>query len=378
MTLRIPGLDAVEPTKVAQYLRAAGWVERQRGLHALVWTLGDGDEELELLLPLDPSFRDYRSRLFDMLQVLSLAEERDPRAVIADIAALAVDTQHFRLLPNLPSGSIALLDVADAIRGVRDLMYAAAHSALENRPMLVQPRKRPQGVHRFVREVRLVAPTAGSFVLTAQVPLEPAQQERFPRQHRPMEPATARAATPNRQVVLQLHRAVRAAHHAAGESLRTGSVEPFAARADEGVSSNLCEAVSLIGRMQPFELRFSWAQSAPLAVQTPRLRFDSHLVEAIGAAAKELPGFAEAEQVEFLGQVVQLNRAEQGSGRVTLMGVLRAAAGEVRGVRLSATLSSDHYDAAVTAHRTQHRVLATGQLRDNHLHPVQSFTLSDN
>ncbi|MEU8300869.1 hypothetical protein AB0C04_26730 [Micromonospora sp. NPDC048909] len=376
MTLQYSDLDAVEPTKVAQYLRAAGWVERQRGLHAVVWTFGEGDEELEVLLPLDPSFRDYRARLFDMLQVLSLAEERDPQAVVADIGALTVDTQHFRLLPSLPSGSIALLHVTDAIRGVRDLMYAAAHFAFDGRPMLVQPRKRPQGVHRFVRDVRLVAPTAGSFVLTAQIPLEQAHRERFPRQHGRTEPVARQDAMSNRQVALQLHQAVRATHRAAGEALRDGSVEPFAARAGEGVSSNLCEAVGLIGRMQPFELRFSWAQSAPLTVQTPRLRFDNHLVEAIDAAAKELPGFAEAEQVELVGQVVQLNRTERGTGQVTLMGVLRAGAREEHGVRLSATLSLDQYDIAVRAHRTQQEVLAAGQLLHNRLYPVQSFTLS--
>ncbi|GIG58523.1 hypothetical protein Lfu02_28950 [Longispora fulva] len=365
MIPRLDDLDALDPENVERYVRSAGWTEQSRAPHASVWTLGVADDELELLVPLDASFRDYRSRLWDGICTLALAEDREPGAILSDISAVAVDTQHFRLLPDLPSGSIGLIEGSTALYGVRKLMFAAAHFATTGQPALVQPTQLAPEAIRFVQTTRLVAPSAGSFVLSVQVPVVA-----------PMSAPDEGTLPFNRHVVLQLHRAISATHRAAGEALRTGGVEPFARLAPEGVSADLCDAVAMIGRQQAFDLRFAWAQVLPAAVTLPRFRFDRHLVDVIRDAARKLPRFVAERDVQLIVQVVQLDRIDRGFGRVTLR--LRAPAGLLRvGARLTANLSPALYEQAVEAHRASRQLRVSGQLRGNHMSTVQSVVLLD-
>jgi hypothetical protein len=349
-------LDAVSPADIARYLAGTGWSQRQRAQHMSVWTTAD--DGFELLLPLNAEYRDYRARLRDAIHTIATAEERPTREVLADVAATTVDTQHFRLLPNLPSGTIALIDIVDVARGVRDLMYAAAHSAAVSGPMLVQPRPRPPEVNAFVREVRLAAPTAGSFVLSAQVPVRGTEPLPF-----------------NRRVVLQLHQAIQATHSAAVEAVRRDSTAPFEEGADKGISANLCEAVALIGRTQPFDLRFAWAQSIPLSRDVSRFSFDQRLIGVIRAAAQELPRLAAESEVVLTARVIRLDRVDQGYGRATLRGGVERPPGYVADVSITATLPPHLYDRAVVAHRERRQVRVVGHLRGTELSRVTSLEI---
>lgn len=365
-------LDALTPTEVATYLASAGWVERQRAPHAVLWTNGEGDDEVEVLLPLNPAYRDYRARLRETVRAIALAEERDVREVLADLAATMVDTQRFRLLPDSPSGTISLVDIVDVTRGVRDLMFAAAHSTVVDSPMVVQPRPRPQEANRFVRGVRLVAPTPGSFVLSVHISLdrsnEPARLPQQASSDPPLRPF-------NRRVALRLHQAIAATCLAADEAAVQDSLLPFIDRTTEGISADLCEAISLVGRSQPFDLRFAWAQSLPAMPGPTGFRFDRRRVNAIKAAAKELPDMATDSDAVVVAQVVRLDRTGQEAGTVTLRGSVESSAGTRSEVRLTASLPPHLYDVAVLAHREHRRIRATGRIRGRELHSVTVLDL---
>jgi hypothetical protein len=355
----LAGLDGVTPADVARYLAATGWSERQRARHMSVWTTAENG--FELLLPFDAEFRDYNARLRDAVHTIALAEERAARDVLADMAATTVDTQHFRLRPDLPSGTIALVDIVDVVRGVRDLMYAAAHATTVDGPMLIQPRPRPPQVNAFVRGVRVVAPAAGSFVLSAQVPIR----------------GDPGSLPFNRRVVLRMHQAIGATHAAAVEAVRRDSVEPFVEHAEDGVSANLCEAVALIGRTQQFDLRFAWARSMPLNRDAPQFSFDQPLIGAVRVAARELPRLAAESEVVITARVIRLDRIDQGHGRATLRGRMEHRPGYVADVSIAAVLPPELYDRAVVAHREQRQIKVVGQLRGTELSRVTSLEIVD-
>ncbi|WP_238015558.1 hypothetical protein KZZ52_01740 [Dactylosporangium sp. AC04546] len=347
--------DTVTPAELTRYLAGNGWVERHQAPHLTVWsTVDDG---FEVLLPLDSAFRDYKARLHDALQTIALAEERATDEVLADVTATTVDKQHFRLLPDSPSGTIRLVDIVDVARGVRDLMYTAAHATVLDAPALVQPRPRPSRVHTFVRSVLLVAPAPGSFVLSAHVPVV-SETER---------------SLFNRRVVVQLHRAIHALHTAAGEAARRYSISPFLERTSEGLSANLCEAVGLIGQTQPFDLRFSWAGSAPPSQAASHFSFDRRLVRVVQTAARDLPRQATEIEVIFTGQVVQLDRGAQGDGRATLRGTVGTGPGKSGDLTVTAVLSPQLYDRAVVAHRQRRHVRVAGTLHGGDMSNVTNL-----
>lgn len=350
------------PVDLARYLAATGWLEDYHEPDVSVWTVGAGENGFEVLVPFNDGFRDYEVRLREALRTVALAEDRHPETVLADVLSVAVDSQHFRLLPATPVGTLPLAAIIDVARGVRDLMYAAAHSATIDEPLLVQPRTRPPEVHRFVRAVRVAAPTAGSFVFTAQVPLlaDTGSSMGLP----PEVPF-------HRRVVLKLHGAAGAVHAAAGEAVGRDSVQPFAERAADGVSADLCAAVGLIGAAQPFELRFAWAQSAPLTLDTAQYSFDRPRLDAIRRAAQELPRLAEQGEVVVVGRVIRLERLGAEGGTVTLRGGLERTPGYVSDVNLTAALPADLYALAVQAHQDRRRIRVTGHLRGNELERVR-------
>jgi hypothetical protein len=352
-----PNLAEVTPAQLARYMVGTGWLRRQKASHSSLWTTQD--DGFEVLLPLDPEFRDYRARLGDALRTIASAEERDIREVVTDILAATVDSQHFRLLPDTPSGTIPLPDIVDVARGVRDLMYAAAHAATLSAPMLVQPRPRPPQVNLFVRSVRLAAPAPGSFVLSAQVPVG---EGNLPF---------------NRVVVRRLHQAVSAVHAAATEAVDRYRAEPFTDRAGDGVSANLCEAVALIGRTQPFDLRFTWAGSAPPAPGTSRFSFDRRLIRIVGAAARELPALAVRSEVVLVARVTRLARDAQGQGQVNLRGTGESGTGPIADANVIVNLPATLYDRAVVAHRDRRQVRVRGVLRGSELIQVTGFDIID-
>lgn len=363
-------LDALTPTAVAIYLASTGWVERQRAPHAILWTNGEGDDEV--LLPLNPAYRDYRARLRDTIRTIALVEDRDVHEVLADLSATAVDRHHFRLLPDLPSGSIPLVDIVDATRGVRDLMFTAAHAILIDTPMVVLPRPRPREANRFVRGIRLVAPTPGSFVLSVHVPLD-RQSEADPP---PFQVSHESLPQPfGRRVALNLHRAIAATCLAADEAVRRDSLLPFADGAADGISADLCRAISLVGRSQPFDLRFAWAQSLPVRREAAGFTFNPQRIDVIRAASRELPGMAAETNVVMVGHVVRLDRPGQEAGIVTLRGTWESGDGPRSDVRLTASLPSRLYDVAVVAHRLRRRIKVVGKLRGNEIHSATTVEL---
>ncbi|MEH2074204.1 MAG: hypothetical protein V7K57_07405, partial [Nostoc sp.] len=71
-------LKSINPLEVASYLETQGWKEqRQINDIASVWTLelAQGDN-VEILLPMNPEFRDFSARMREVLQNLEIVENR--------------------------------------------------------------------------------------------------------------------------------------------------------------------------------------------------------------------------------------------------------------------------------------------------------------
>ena len=77
----IPGgverLLAVSPYDLIAYLRGNGWREQSRERTGSFWTVEDGREEMcEVLVPTEPSFKDYGARVAEAVVTLEAVENR--------------------------------------------------------------------------------------------------------------------------------------------------------------------------------------------------------------------------------------------------------------------------------------------------------------
>ena len=85
-------LRLVAPAKVSDHLLENGWQEQSHlGDRAALWTKTiAGDEEVEILLPLDRELPDFHFRISEILQTLAIVEHCSPQEVFDKLVDLDV------------------------------------------------------------------------------------------------------------------------------------------------------------------------------------------------------------------------------------------------------------------------------------------------
>jgi len=364
-------VEVLRPLEVASYLRASGWeqVDFKEGQYA-VWARG---AEFEVLLPLRSDLRDFALRMGDLLRTLAKAEDRSQLSVLSDLLVTGADVLRVRIRDeDLTDGSMAIEDHTRIAQKVRDMMMAAACSAIEPRP--VWHKRKPDRAVEYLRSVRVGQTERGSYVLTviSRVPpyLRPGQSQLFGETEEPYE----------RVVTLRLAHALEAVEQAAESSAATGSFDSFEAAVPQGVSANLCEAIAGLASedetRRSVDFAFSWSRTRPVTQsQVSRILVARDRVPFVREAARLLRERSPVEGFELEGPVVRLERPEGATtGHITVYAVVEEGPKRVR-----IELSEEEYNQAVNAHRDGHDVRCIGRLvregRGYHLKNPSQFAV---
>ncbi|GAB4385415.1 MAG: hypothetical protein Kow0022_11180 [Phycisphaerales bacterium] len=353
--IRDPATVAVlRPLEVASYLRAAGWTqaEAREGRYAL-WTRGD---DFEVLLPLRSDLRDFALRMSDLLVVLAKAENRSQLSILSDLLVTGADVIRVRLIDDdLADGSMPIEEYTRTSQKVRDLMMAAACSAIERRP--VWHKRKPDKAVNYLRNVRVGQTERGSYVLTviSRVPpmLRSGNDQLFGGDEEPYE----------RQVTADLAVALTAVERAAESAAATGSFEDFERAVRVGVSANLCEAIAGLsmddGPSSTVDFSFSWSRARPArAEQVSEVVIAHDRVPFVREAARLLRERAPIDGFELEGPVVKLERSEGAvTGFVTVYALVEDCPRRVR-----IELPEVEYNQAISAHRDGLDIRCSGRL----------------
>lgn len=354
------------PEVVRRYLSGKGW-RAERGLSSgELWEWGAEEESrlpYEVLVPMRRR-RDYAGRVADILEILSVVEERRAGDILREMQLPSSDWQFLRLMPPGPSGTAPLLDLVSALSGLKDLHTAAASSALT--PQSVQPGQKSQMVKDHVASVRLDQTRVGSYVIAVHTPLPElvfgrpdgtagrenaaGQKSLFDDDVIPGGGSNPRFTEPfTRKVSRMLFAGVTCAHAAAEEALHGDSLDGFGRYVSAGLSANLCEAlVKMAGDEQrTFSLSFDWAPEMPMSQTSPPVTLSDLHMPALEAGAKELRERAAREEGAILKGVVT-RLSGQGDRQATIYGsLLHEAPSRVRSVRVE--LRPEDVDRATAA-----------------------------
>ncbi|WP_231626752.1 hypothetical protein [Streptomyces apocyni] len=358
------------PAHLLRYLRGRGWRYMRDFGPGRLWTLPVPHEPgpaFEVLVPTRRELRDYAERVVDVLETLSVVEERRPSDVLREMALPSADWQYLRLTPPGPSGTAPLVDLVPALTGLRDLMTSAAAAAASPQPQPVQPSQKPQRVKDFVSSVRLDQTRVGSYVLAAHTPLPAAPEaEQLSLDGSPSAPEPF-----ERLVTRRLYAGLSCARRAAATSLRNDSLADFDAYTVAGLSANLCESLVRIGgeEQRGFSLSFAWSPELPVNQRTPHIALSSAMLTVLEEGAKDLRARLGRRDALVAGTVVRLRRERPYEwGDVTVLGVLLTedeyGMYEYRGHprRFRMELNPADYDKAALAHRERHEVMVQGDL----------------
>jgi hypothetical protein len=346
----------LSPDDLRSYLATSGWDAVAQLARATVWRFVNERGEFQVLLPEDRQLRDYPSRVLDLIKTLAIVESRTAPSVLDDIRNTSVDTVTFRLLPHGPQGTAPLFSAIEAVSGIGEIFLASSYTPILGKSLLNQGRRPPE-VRRFARRVRLGTPTAGSWMVSAQMDLS--------------ESDTGSTGDPlARQVTVQMYRAAGACLAAAGEALEDFHLEPFVRRRDEGVSANFCDALGKLGRDgTPFEMRFGWGRRFPSTLDARTHRFEPEAVEIIRRAGDALSSALPDGPVTVEGEVLRLSRGTGAEGQATVTGVAQSAYGESR-LTVRTRLPESLYELAVEAHRLRQPVRLAGVANGNRIENV--------
>lgn len=340
----VEAVRAIQPVDAALYLRAGGWDSTNSSdSRVAIWKKSVERETFEVLLPMEPALGDYAIRMGELLQVLSVAENRAQNEVYRDLLTVSADVIRIRIDdPELSDGTIPIEEHAQIAQKARDLVLAGACAATESRA--VWHKRKPQQAIDHVRRVRIGQTERGSYIVTVMSRVPPVLHG-----HAGMLFETE--APFERRVTEMLANSLLALNNAAQNAAVTQAMDAFDQAVSLGVNSNLCEAV--VGLWagdethRNLEISFSWAPARPAASGAVRkVLFSQDRLPIIREAARQLRERAPVPEFELMGPVLRLERAEgAAAGTVTVIGIV-----DGRTTRVSTELGDPDYHNAVQAH----------------------------
>lgn len=344
-TVTLDGLSA--------YLRGHGWTSSTRR-GTLVWTQALPEGEVEVEVPTGADDRRYVQTIAEALYNLSAVEGRDVVDIVQDLRAQDRDRMSVRLSgADVDAGRLAVEAAAAVVRGIRDVLLAAACAAVQ--PRAAYHARKPDEAMSVLRRLCIAPFEEGSFVVQVEARVAPRLQEPLPGTpwDEPME----------RRTGLVLANALAALRSGVVRARIEGSGATLLASVPQGVSANLCDAVGDLldgSGAERIDVRWSWAGIRPVVGPEPGpVTLDRSQTGMIREAAMVLRARDPRVEFELEGFVVRLesNDAPQG-GTAIVHGAV-----DERSARVTVALGPTEYATAIEAHERRQPVTCTGSLR---------------
>jgi hypothetical protein len=356
-------LAAVNPTDLVRYARSTGWIRHDRVPPPLAVFSYPGWEEADLLVPLEPTYRDYARRVLDAVETLAERAGCSAADVLAEVPSGLSDVVRFKA----ESGSSAFAgapvpEAVNLITGVRKALVAASCDV--SSPSRFHPRLAASD--SFV-DACLLSTEPGSLVVRVLCPMRAAApgeagQPRLP------------TATPfAREVTMHLMTAAAQVGQAILDQ------QPDRVTSGDGLvpSANLLEAFV---QLQPPEdrslltlsCRWSPGLGAPNDVPRQTVLRGEYRPHIENLAARLRPARGAIGEALFVGKVVDVSRGADSAGgdagQVTM-----AALVDEEVLRIAFTLEGDDFRSACDALRDDLLVRVRGTLhRRTRLHLLES------
>ena len=340
-------LQAISPSLLSAYARAAGWSRLESyGDHSEVYAAA---ELPEIILPTTKRLGDYSSVVSQLIKIFVRVAERDDFSLYRDLVTSDRDIIRVRVAESA-DGRLTINNGVDLVDGARDMLLAGACSLRESRPLY----RAGANVEAtgFVNQVRLGQTEQGSFVVTLLTPVvSPPVPALF-------SDPEERDAPIERQITRRLTEALGVTRKAA-EKAASGDGSAFDDAVAGGVSANLCEAlVRLIGPFPTLDVGVTWARTRPMTSVVDTFRFGEADVPILNEAAR---GFRSQEpqlNKRVFGIIRRLSRdVTEDDGTIALKTSIDGKSQSVMAV-----LSRSDYQRAVRAHGEKVAVVMEGDL----------------
>lgn len=364
--------NAISPDQVESYLATRNWVKKRLLPNDVsIWdsTNGNGRQKFRIWLPETTEFADYSEAMAKVVRVLSQAEDRSQIQILDDFETEGIgDVIRLRSydILNRHSGTLQYDDGTQLMQQAKEMTVAAAMSARassisnRNKHVAVFYSGRPRQIQALEHSLRLGQTEHGSYTIKLIVPVS---EEEHTDEIRPELSGLPEKIPFSRQAVVKLATGLNTLLDIGRESYRTKyEFERFVEGIRDGVSANLCDAVSnrrYSEQNKPLNVSISWSYllQSPDQTATLDVEFPPDYMTYFKQASEEFRR-REPEIREFHGFVKILSR-EQGSNE-GIISLTTSYDGSPRVVRMK--LEGDAYQMALNSHNKDIYVAVTGEV----------------
>lgn len=397
---QIPEGAEVGPAQLKAYLVSAGWslVRADAASASELWEAeADGPRRTQLVLPVDPTFIDYRRRLSDSLRRLCEVYSWDLSELLQTIQAIHSDLILIRADQLTQFDSIPLRQAEQLLHGTVQMLQAAAWSTVSPRASLTG--RKPDVVKQFLeQDLRMGHTRRGSFVLTvlARVDDEPVEvrSELDPEQGVKAidlavgTPSPVEASIPSvssygneetrvvlppfqRRVVSTLANGLKETKELTETGFSSSRMESSVGR---GASAQLCESLSNMTQfegLRALEISFQWTPLPQFeAPQILSILIDRDNIGELDGLKERFRAREETpdDRVTIYGRVVRLERTtaegkdqvnrQETEAVVTIVGV----EGRKKHRQVRIEVSGELHQIAIRAYERQRTITVTGEL----------------
>lgn len=326
------------PGDLEGYLRVTGWAVVREDSRRAIWSR-NGHGQVFVPRRHGP---DWPSLLELALPQIAHAEGKDVSDIESDLAWRHYDVLHARR--ETGASGLSYQDAIALHEALYDLITAGARAAEE--PRRSYNGRRPGSVVDYVDQLRAIPSMAGSFVVRALLPLSTSPSQ-------PDLPLVGPASPNVRRISTMIVQAATAAVSTAEAVAAGGPLNAWESCVVYGVSSNLCDALSRLGRSEDepshgVTLRVDWTWMAPSA-DLEEVTIPAGLAPVLEAGADYLTGQPPEHSVLVTGLITKLHRETPiGPGAITVKGYVEGLELSSRSVRVE--LDADAYRQAIAAH----------------------------
>jgi hypothetical protein len=346
--------EALRLGDVRLYLTSRGWVPKRKGAaDKAMEFVHPSLPEAELLLPLKREVGDFVLRMADVVIALATIEQRSAWEILNDLSGPPGDVFRFRVVAaDATLGNLPLDEGIQLLRGGRDLLLAAAWSAIRAQPL--HPLKLPREVGEFLRSCRLGQTERGSFVATIITPILPEIQ----RELSFMEPF-ARKVTTGLMSTLGV----------VSDAIQSGTPGRILKGIEQGVSANLCESLKAMkpsGDQSRLDISVSWARTrGPVPETVPQsVSFPQDAFSFIEEAGQELRIRALAKPERYRGRLITIELIHRPFIREPVGRIIMASEVAGQPAKVKVDLAPEDFRRACDALRVEKLVAVTGIIRN--------------
>lgn len=346
----LPELDDLQA-----YMQSVGWRELPPGSMGTLWMKADRTVGIPHNAEGDPD------AILGVLARLAAAETRDVRAVAESARYFRIDVAHLRAANDYRITDTIPLEAAATIINSAKIMVRAVATTSGRERSQIGGNYSERG-DRVLQEARMGHTERGSFVIPVLVRL-PEDSMALPQETINGLEAMVAPEPFERRVTRTFAQSMAAVEKLIVAPGRPATLDRLIAAVELGVSREFCDALSKVlaeSAVGEFEARFEWAPSVKISPTTPRsVTIDADAQYLVQDAAEKLRVNKIEPTQTFSGPIIALrHETDDLFGWATVSTVRNSRSCEIR-----VKLSLDHYNEALSWHRSSRPVIVEGRIR---------------